>query len=94
MSDEPVPLASVPYAGPALEAPIIYFEGISAAAYQGGMIQLTLEAFVHGTSSPEGKAVTQRVVVAHLRATPASANVLMTALEKLALGVAKPSGSS
>jgi hypothetical protein len=67
-----------------LAAPIIYMDVVSAFGIQNGIVSLTLEAMTHH-SEPDGKVLTARSEVAHLRLTPLAFQNFRQVVEKVAL---------
>ena len=66
-------------------APFIYFENVPAFAIMNGIGHVTLEAGRLLGSGPDGKVLTDRVLVAHLRGNLLAMKGLRAALDRIIL---------
>jgi hypothetical protein len=74
-------------------APFIYFDGVPNFGFNGGIANLTLEAFCY--LSIDDKVVAQRVVVAQIRTSASGLAQLKSAIEGIELlANPAPSGKS
>ena len=73
-------------------APIIFFDKVPIVGHANGVLRITLEA-IRDMPMPQGGSGADRVVVAHLRMSVASAKALRVALDR-ALLLAAPAAKA
>ncbi|KNY19664.1 hypothetical protein [Methylobacterium sp. ARG-1] len=84
--------AAPPQVEGVIEAPIVYFETVSAFGVGAGIGRMTLEMEVYEPTEPGAPSRTRRRVVAHLRGPLPAFDALRSAINQMEAMLTPPAG--